>query len=129
MTTGAAAFYTLDGHPHTCPDMDAGDTCNTQFQVNAIGATGEKAKFYASAQASYHQALAGPVEVTITSPETTCDAANLDAVGRVDFSDLAILVSQWLENTPPLSADIHIDQSVDAVDFSILAEYWLASCE
>jgi len=128
-TVGPAPFYTLGDHPHACDDMDAGDQCRVSFQVHAVGAVAEKAKFYAVAANNYSLDASGPVQVTITGPQTPCDSANLDAVGSVNFGDLAILAAQWLQTTPPLSADIYIDQSIDAKDLARLGDYWLKSCE
>jgi len=128
-TVGPAPFYSLGGQPGTCPDMDAGDNCQVSFQVYAVGAAAEKAKFYTVAANNYSFDIDGTVKVTITSPENPCDAANLDALGLVDFGDFAILAAQWLETTPPLSADIHIDQSIDMLDIAAMAEYWLVDCE
>jgi subtilisin family serine protease len=128
-TVGPAPFYTLDDHPKSCPELDANDTCDVSFNVLAIGAVTDKAKLQAVASNNYSLDRTDPVKVTITGPETICDAANLDAVGSVDMRDLAILADQWLQTDPPLSADIHGDQSVDMLDLAILAQYWLANCE
>ncbi len=130
-TANSAAFYTLDDHPKPCqnPQMDPGETCEATFQVYAVGAVAEKASLYAVAANNYSFDMDDPVNVTITSPLSPCHAANLDAVGPVNFDDFALLLQQWLQTTPPLSADIYIDQSVDALDLAEIAEHWLESCE
>ncbi|UCG58156.1 MAG: hypothetical protein JSU70_01360, partial [Phycisphaerales bacterium] len=113
----------------TCPNLQAGEQCQVSFEVHAVGATAEHAKLYAVAANKYSFDKVGPVKVTIASPETPCDAANLDAAGSVNFRDLAVLASQWLLTEPPLSADIDTDQSVDAQDLAAIAEYWLSTCQ
>jgi hypothetical protein len=127
--TGSAPFYTFDEHPVICPEMNAGQTRDVAFTVNAVGAASEEAKFYAAAFNKYSHDTDGGIEVAIAAAETTCDAANLDAVGQIDFRDFAVLAGQWLLAAPPCSADIDADQSVDMLDVSILAEYWLNNCE
>jgi hypothetical protein len=128
-TVGPAPFYTLDDHPYPCPDMDAGDTCNVEFQVSAVGAAGEKAKFYASAEAAYSYAFSESVQVTIADPQTPCNAANLNAVYPVDYRDFAVLANQWHQTPDVLIADINGDDNIDFKDVAQLADYWLSACQ
>ncbi len=130
-TVGPAILYTTDNHPKPCPntDMDPGQSCQVALTVHAVGAAGQSAKFHAVSANNYSLDSAGPVKVTITNPLTPCAAANLNAVGLVDFDDFAVLADQWLATAPPLSADIHIDGSIDAEDLARLADYWLTTCE
>lgn len=128
-TIGPAPFYTLDEHPRSCPELDAGDTCDVSFNVRAIGAVTSQAKFQVVASNNYSLDISDPVKATITSPDTICDAANLDAVDPVNFHDFVILADQWLQTSPTLSADINVDQSVDMLDLAIIAEYWLSNCK
>jgi len=128
-TIGPAPFYPLDEHPKSCPELDADDTCEVSFNVHAIGAVTDKAKFQAVASNNYSLDSSEPVKATITNPETTCDAANLDAVDPVNFHDFVILADQWLQTFPTLSADINVDQSVNMLDLAIIAEYWLSNCK
>jgi len=130
-TVGPAILYTTDNHPKPCPntDMDPGQSCQVTLTVHAVGAPGQSTKFHAVSANNYSLDSAGPVKVTIASPLTPCAAANLNAVGLVDFDDFAVLADQWLATAPPLSADIHIDGAIDAEDLARLADYWLASCD
>jgi hypothetical protein len=109
--------------------MDPGQNCQVALTVHAVGAPGQSAKFHAVSANNYRLDSAGPVKVTITDPLTPCAAANLDAIGLIDFDDFAVLADQWLAAAPPLSADIHIDGAINAKDLARLADYWLASCD
>jgi len=128
-TVGPAPFYAGSDHPQSCGDLDAGQSCLLSFQVRAVGAEGQWARFGAVAANKYSMAGTGALAARILAPRTPCLAANLDAAGRVDLGDLAVLGSQWLETTTPLPADIYIDQSIDYRDLAEIARYWLARCE
>ena len=130
-TVASAAFYTTDDHPKPCPDadMDPGQSCQVTLGVHAVGQVGQHTKLRAVAANNYTMDTGGSVKVTITEPLTPCHAANLNAVGLVNFDDFVVLAAQWLKITPPLSADIHIDGSVDAEDLAELANHWLNICE
>lgn len=130
-TVGPAIFYTLDEHPKPCPDsdMDAGETCEVAFNVYAVGPVDEYANFRAGASNNYSCDSAGPRTVTITDAESLCHAANLNAVGLVEFHDFAVLANEWLQSTGPLLADIDDNESVDALDLSIMSDYWLQDCQ
>ncbi|MHC4152127.1 MAG: right-handed parallel beta-helix repeat-containing protein [Planctomycetota bacterium] len=75
--------------------------------------------------------LALPLSVVWTADyPIKCGGANLDGIGGVDFDDLAILISQWLQAPSTPSADIAPetpDNIVNFLDFAIFAEYWLES--
>jgi len=124
---GPAVLYTTDDHPEPCPnpDMDPGQSCQVTLTVHAVGPVGEYTKFHARAANNYSADSDGPIKVTITEPLTPCDAANLDAVGPVDFGDLRVLANQWLETSPPLFADIDGDSYVNMRDFAAMANCWL----
>jgi serine protease AprX len=130
-TIGPAIFYTTDDHPKPCPnsDMDPGETCEVTIMVYAVGPVGQYTKFHALSANNYTANSAGPIKVTITEPQTPCDAANLDAVYPVDSRDIAVLASQWLQTAPPLFADIDGDDSVNMKDLALLANYWLQTCD
>ena len=53
-------------------------------------------------------------------------AADLLGDGSVNFDDLAVMATQWLDPPGTPSADINGDGIVNFADFAILAEYWLA---
>ena len=125
---GAAPFYTLDDHPYPCPDMDANDVCEATFQVYATGAVAEDSTLDAVFANDYSYDNTAAIKVIITEPATPCDAANLNAVGSVEFGDLAVLACQWLQASPLLSADVNGDGSVDILDLVSMASYWLDSC-
>ena len=59
---------------------------------------------------------------------TTADIANTDLNNdyRVNFKDLNIFVSQWLDDPcdPPQSADLNYDSNVDFQDYASLAANW-----
>lgn len=133
-TVGAAPFYTLDDHPWPCPDMDANDVCEAAFQVYAVGSIAEDSTLDAVFANDYTYDNTSSVKVTIGQPESPCHAANLDAVGSVEFSDLAALARQWLSAAADpgrthLFADINGDKSVDMLDLVVMADYWLNSCD
>ncbi|MHC4665162.1 MAG: DNRLRE domain-containing protein, partial [Planctomycetota bacterium] len=128
---GPAILYTTDDHPEPCPnpDMDPGQNCQVTLTVHAVGPVGEYTKFQALSANNYSADYDGLIKVTITEPQTPCDAANLNAVYPVGYADIAVIANQWLESDPPLFADINGDGNVNMKDFADLAEYWLQSCE
>ena len=130
-TIGPAIFYTTDDHPKPCPnpDMDPGQSCQVTLTVRAVGPAGRYTKFHAFSANNYSADSAGPIKVTITEPQTLCDAANLDAVYPVDYGDIRVLADQWLQTTPPLFADIDNNQSVNLRDLALIANYWLQNCD
>jgi serine protease AprX len=130
-TIGPAILYTTDDHPEPCPDpdMDPGQNCQVTLTVHAVGPVGEYTKFQALSANDYSADYDGLIKVTITEPQTPCDAANLNAVYPVDYADIAVIANQWLESDPPLFADINGDGDVNMKDFADLAEYWLQDCE
>ncbi len=121
-------FYTKSDHSTTCGDLKIDESCQVTFNVHAIGAVNESAKFYASASNNYSYSSTPPITVTITPPESACDAANLDAAGTINFEDFMLLSQQWAQTTPPLGADIVINGSVDIADLAEIAKYWLDTC-
>ncbi len=48
--------------------------------------------------------------------------------GTVEFDDIAVFASWWLERGTGLWADLDVNEKVDFGDLSILAEYWLRGC-
>jgi len=77
----------------------------------------------------------GTYQIRMTS-DVTCppgDIANADWVGvrdcKVDFYDLAVLISHWLDSCsePYWCDDSDFDESqlVNLVDFAVLADNWL----
>ena len=55
-----------------------------------------------------------------------CVMANLDDVYPVDISDLAMMMTNWLEiPAAGLTGDLKKDGHVDLLDFGILASCWL----
>ncbi|MBN2136863.1 MAG: S8 family serine peptidase [Sedimentisphaerales bacterium] len=129
MIAGRAPLYTSTDNPRACSDMDAGDDCRATFQVHTVGAVAEEARLYTVAANTHSLDTAAPLQVTITTPAAPCHAANLNAIGPVDFGDFALLALQWLAPEPDLAADIEIDGDIDALDLAILAHYWLNFCE
>jgi len=109
--------------------MDANDVCEATFQVYAVGAIAEDSTLDAVFANDYTYDNTSSLKVTIAQPESACDAANLNAVGSVEFSDLAALARQWLQTAAPLFADINGDKSVDILDLALMADYWLNSCD
>ena len=72
-------------------------------------------------------------EVTINplrlpSAEPWARAANIDKKGQVDFRDVSMLASDWLESGPDLAGNIDGEGLVDFRDFGILGKYWLCGC-
>jgi hypothetical protein len=127
-TAIAAPLYAPGGHPNECEGMKAGDACEAEFQVYAIGPASTKARVQAVGHNNYSVDISGTVNINITPPPTPCDAANLDAIGRVDLVDMAILSAQLQASKPSLSADVNSDGNVDFRDLATLAELWLETC-
>jgi len=128
-TIGPAILYTTDEHPSPCPnpDMAPEQTCQTTITVHAVGPAGQYTKIHALAANNYSSDSSTAIKVTITEPSTPCDAVNLDAVFPIDGGDLEVLAGEWLEDTPPLFADIYTDGAVNLKDLALLAQYWLNS--
>lgn len=127
-TTMLAPFYAPIGHPAPCGDLGDGQTCTTNIPLLAVGQVGDKAKLMVRASNSHTLAETASVAATITAAGDPCRAANLDAVGRVNFEDFAILAHQWLATEKPLFADLNNDQVVNLADLLYLSNNWLSSC-
>jgi hypothetical protein len=123
------SFYTTSDHSTTCGDLKADESCQVTFDVHAIGAANENAKFFASASNDYGYSNALPVTVTITPPESACYGANLDAAGMVNFGDFTLLAQQWGQTGTSLGADIVINGTIDIDDLAAIAEHWLGTCD
>jgi len=127
-TPTPAPFYTVQAHPLRLPHFDAGDARQVTFTVRAVGAPGQSARLSLLARNNYSFDTDDHNRATITSPVNPCRAVNLDAVGLVDFKDLALLIQNWLSAAPPLPADTNSDNKVNPRDLANLADYWLTSC-
>lgn len=53
-----------------------------------------------------------------------CPAVDLAEDGFIDFDDIVVMATQWLELPGAPSADINGDGIVNFADFAILSEYW-----
>lgn len=58
-------------------------------------------------------------------PGTGILAGDLDCSCKVDFSDLALFVVDWLEQDQILYSDIDMNRKVDLQDIAVLAGNWL----
>lgn len=124
-----APFYIVEDYPSKCPPMKDGDICNLQFEVRAVGGPYQYSILDVLGVNNYSFDTDGSIKATITAPLDAFAAANLDAVGPVDFRDLAILLQGWLESSSPMPADTNGDDRVDHMDLAALAQYWLQSSE
>ncbi len=67
--------------------------------------------------------------LTYTLPDFSKDiAVKVRPLCIVDFDDLAIFCSQWLQNGPDLEANLDGIGMVDFLDYSTLANHWLQRC-
>jgi len=57
-----------------------------------------------------------------------CEAANLDGLDVIDFSDFAVFAPDWQQSGTGLDGDINSDEVVDCNDLEILAYYWISDC-
>ena len=126
---GEEGFYTTDEKLKNCGDLGAGQDCEQTFRIHAVGAVGQSTNVHAVFTGRYSFSDTGHVRITILQPASECHAANLDAVGLVDYGDFAVLASQWLWGEPPLYADVNGDGAIGLEDLSMLAEYWLGNCQ
>lgn len=96
-------------------------------------------RYYVKVENSYYAPFAGNYELTLSS-NAECpisDIANSEWPGvkdcRVDFYDLAVLVSNWLDECayPYWCEKADFDQSgrTDFSDFNILADEWMTDFE
>ena len=77
--------------------------------------------------------LALPLSIVwIGSIPEKCGVEDLDGLGDVNFGDLVILVSQWLQLPGTPSADIapkpNGDGIVNFLDLAVLAGHWMETC-
>jgi hypothetical protein len=77
--------------------------------------------------------LALPLSIAWVGPiPEKCGVEDLDGLGDVNFGDLVILVSQWLQPPGTPSADIapkpNGDGIVNFLDLAVLAGHWMESC-
>jgi len=98
----------------TC-DCDPGGPAFPQFRVGDTEA----------GSSNYGNAFYMEVEVV----DICMSAANIDNdSGHVDLGDFALICYDWLQNGPNLPGDVNGDETVDMNDLSILAYYWLGTC-
>lgn len=75
-----------------------------------------------------------PIEITVTSSfnGSTIDQIVVDTSSTgacfVDYEDLDVLCSQWLDIGEGLTLDLNDSNCVDTVDFAILARHWFDPC-
>jgi len=68
-------------------------------------------------------------EVAVTKQiATSCDAANLDGTGLVNFDDFTIFAEDWQLTGPGLPGDITENNVVNFDDLAKIAQYWLDDC-
>ncbi len=127
-TAAGAPLYSPLGHPGDCPNMKAGETCERTFEVYAVGTVGERATVSPIGHNRNSYDVGGSLVINIAEPENACDAANLDAIGRVDLIDLALVNGQIGRNEPSRAMDANGDGKVDLLDLATLAQYWLMEC-
>ncbi|HEV58556.1 MAG TPA: redoxin domain-containing protein [Phycisphaerales bacterium] len=120
-----APVYVSGSHPRSLGDLKAGQTQQTTFTLAATGPVGDRARIRAAAASRSSLARTATLDVTLTTPRNVFEAANLDAFGPVDLSDLALLAAGWLDDQPPLFADANADGRVDLSDLALLAQSWL----
>jgi hypothetical protein len=92
-------------------------------------------RYYVKVANGYYQPAGGTYRIRMTSNRDCpqADIANPDWVGvkdcKVDFYDLAVLVSNWLERGPEPywldNGDFDKSASVDFIDFAVVADEWL----
>jgi len=64
----------------------------------------------------------------LPSVDNYARASNINKEYAVDFLDLKIFASEWLENDSGLASNIDGIGMVNLLDYSILAKYWLCGC-
>jgi hypothetical protein len=57
-----------------------------------------------------------------------CDWANIDGLNPVNFLDFALLAADWGITGAGLVGDANSDGTVDILDLSLVARFWLAVC-
>lgn len=57
-----------------------------------------------------------------------CEGANLNGIDPVDFIDFALLADSWSATGLDIGADVNRDGSVNLIDLSKFADYWLSNC-
>jgi hypothetical protein len=65
-----------------------------------------------------------PISPLSSIPTPICKFADIDCDGPIGELDFSILMSQWGQTGPLLSADLNKDGIVDELDFSILMANW-----
>ena len=63
--------------------------------------------------------------VDIGADEVVTYSADLNNDGIVDYFELDVLMTEWLQSGSNLQADFYKDDFVDFADFAVLAEQWL----
>lgn len=58
----------------------------------------------------------------ISTPTPVPQKGDINYDGRVDFNDMVILLTRWIENLPPGRADLNGDNRVDHGDYQILIQ-------
>jgi len=59
----------------------------------------------------------------------SCEEANLDGLGLIDFTDFAILSNDWQLSGPSLAGDVNSDSTVGIADLTLIALNWLSNCQ
>ncbi len=60
---------------------------------------------------------------------TECQRADINSNNNVNFVDYAKLVENWMQEGTIIDGDIDNDSNVDLYDLSLMAKYWLCSCQ
>jgi len=128
-TPAVGPVTVADPHPADLGDLKAGRTAQAAFTLYATGPVGDRARLRATAESTYTRSRTDAVQLTIADPTDEFHAANLDAVGRVDLNDLAILAADWLDPAGPRFADTNADGTVDIDDLAAIARHWLTSAD
>ena len=63
--------------------------------------------------------------VDIGADEVVTNPYDLNIDGIVDYYELEILISEWLQSGPELQSDFYKDGFIDFFDLAVLAEQWL----
>jgi hypothetical protein len=63
--------------------------------------------------------------VDIGADEVVTNPVDLNNDGIVDYLELVVLTTEWLQSGSELQADFYEDDFIDFADFAILAEQWL----